>query len=461
MTNIILCGGNGTRLWPLSRALMPKQFLKLFNDKSLFELALQRNFKICSDVLVVCNEEQYFLALDQILDSGDSNTKFILEPLAKNTAAAITLACLSLPKDEIVLIAPSDHLIKNEKAYREAIDKALEFANKDYLVTFGIKPDCAHTGYGYIKTKNLYDVEAFVEKPNFEKATEFLRQGNYLWNSGMFMFKVEFFLEQMKIFAKEIYDLSLKAYENSLKQDNFIKIRSEDMEKIPELSIDYALMEKSKRVKVIPSDIDWSDVGSFESLAKEFNGGENHANVNAKFLDSNNIFCHISDKKKFVATIDLDDLFIIDTQDVLLVGKKSSSQKVKQIYESIKENESLSKNHLSTHRPWGNFTILEDEKGYKIKRIEVKPGKRLSLQKHFHRNEHWIVLSGTAKVEIEDKETLVRPNESIYIKMGQKHRLSNEGKIPVILIEVQVGEYTQEDDIVRFDDDFGRKDTDE
>ena len=332
---------------------------------------------------MVCNEEQYFLALDQILDSGDSRAKFILEPLARNTAAAITLACFLLPKDEIVLITPSDHLIKDEKAYRESIDKALEFANNDYLVTFGIKPDNPHTGYGYIKTKNLYDVEEFVEKPNLEKASEFLRQGNYLWNSGMFMFKVEFFLEQMKIYAKEIYNLSLKAYENSLKQDNFIKIKSEDMEKIPELSIDYALMEKSKRVKVIPSDIAWSDVGSFESLAKEFNDGKNYANVNAKFLDSNNIFCYIDDKKKFVATIDLDDLFIIDTQDALLVGKKSSSQKVKQIYEAIKENESLSKNHLSTHRPWGNFTILEDEKGYKIKCIEVKPGKKTFFAEAF------------------------------------------------------------------------------
>lgn len=456
MINILLCGGSGTRLWPLSRTLMPKQFLRLFDNKSLFELAFQRNSKICSDTLVVCNEEQYFLALDQILDSGDSRAKFILEPLARNTAAAITLACFLFPKDEIVLITPSDHLIKDEKAYREAIDKALEFANNDYLVTFGIKPDNPHTGYGYIKTKNLYDVEEFVEKPNLEKASEFLRQGNYLWNSGMFMFKVEFFLEQMKIYAKEIYDFSLKAYENSLKQDNFIKIKSKDMEKIPELSIDYALMEKSKRVKVIPSDIAWSDVGSFESLAKEFNDGKNYANVDAKFLDSNDIFCHVSDKKKFVATIDLDDLFIIDTQDALLVGKKSSSQKVKQIYEAIKENESLSKNHLSTHRPWGSFTILEDEKGYKIKRIEVKPGKRLSLQKHFHRNEHWIVLSGTAKVEIEGKETLVRPNESIYIKMGQAHRLSNEGKIPIVLIEAQVGEYTGEDDIIRLEDDFKR-----
>lgn len=347
-------------------------------------------------------------------------------------------------------------MIKNEKAYQEAITKALEFANDDYLVTFGIKPDSPHTGYGYIKSKNIYNVEAFVEKPDLKKAKEFLEDGNYLWNSGMFMFKVGFFLEQMQIYAKEIYDFCLEVHKNAFKQDNFIKIKSIDMEKIPELSIDYALMEKSNKVKVIPSDIAWSDVGSFESLAKEFNDGGNYSNANAKFLDSNNIFCYASDKKKFVATIDLDDIFIIDTQDALLISKKSSSQKVKQIYEIIKENENLSKNHLCTHRPWGSFTVLEDEKGYKIKRIEVKPGKRLSLQKHFHRNEHWIVLSGTASVEIDGIESLVRPNESIYIKMGQKHRLSNYGKIPVVIIEAQVGEYTGEDDIVRLEDDYKR-----
>lgn len=454
MTNILLCGGSGSRLWPLSRTLMPKQFLKLFDDKSLFELTLQRNSKACSSTLIVCNEEQYFLALDQI--SNASKTQFILEPMVKNTAAAITLACLSLPKEEIVLITPSDHLIKNEKAYQEVIMKALEFVVDDHLVTFGIKPDSPHTGYGYIKSKNIYNVEAFIEKPDFKKAKEFLEDGSYLWNSGMFMFKVEFFLEQMQIYAKEIYDFCFKAHKNALKQDNFIKIKSIDMEKIPELSIDYALMEKSNKVKVIPSDIAWSDVGSFESLSKEFNDGGNYSNVSAKFLDSNNIFCYSSDKKKFIATIDLDDMFIVDTQDALLISKKSSSQKVKQIYEFIKENENLSKNHLCTHRPWGSFTILEDEKGYKIKRIEVKPGKRLSLQKHFHRNEHWIVLSGTASVEIDGVENLVRPNESIYIKMGQNHRLSNYGKIPVVIIEAQVGEYTGEDDIVRLEDDYKR-----
>ncbi|CAM2808862.1 mannose-1-phosphate guanylyltransferase/mannose-6-phosphate isomerase [Helicobacter burdigaliensis] len=458
MTNILLCGGSGTRLWPLSRANMPKQFLQIFNKKSLFLLTLERNLKICSQALVVSNEEQYFLALEQAQDYlKDEKVKFYLETSARNTAAAITLACLSLEKDEIVLVTPSDHLIKDEKAYQEVVKKAEEFAKTNNLVTFGIMPSYAETGYGYIKSQNIYEVEKFIEKPSLQKAQEFLQEGNYFWNSGMFCFRVGYFLEQMKIHANDIYEDSLNAYQNALKMSDFIKFKKEDMEQIPSLSIDYALMERAKEVKVVPSDIGWSDVGSFESLSKEFQTDENgnYTNAKTKFLDSKNIFC-LAEKNKFIATIDIEDLFIIDTQDALLVGKKTSAQKVKNIYESIKSNSSLSQNHLTTYRPWGSFTILEDERGYKIKRIEVKPGKRLSLQKHMHRNEHWIVLSGTASVEIEGKECLVRPNESIYIKMGQAHRLSNYGKIPIVMIEAQVGEYTGEDDIIRIEDDYKR-----
>lgn len=455
MTNIILCGGNGTRLWPLSRTLMPKQFLQIFDSKSLFELTYTRNSKFCDKTLIVSNQDQYFLALDQI---EDCKAQYLLESLSKNTAAAITLAALSLPKDEIVLVTPSDHLIKDEKAYENAIQKALEFAKNDYIVTFGIKPDCAETGYGYIKFKDN-DVLEFCEKPNKQKAKEFIQQGNYLWNSGMFVFKVSFFIKQMKEFANEIYTSCLRAYQNAIKSENFIKIKENDMQNIPSISIDYALMEKTKSLKIIESDIGWSDVGSFESLSKELqNGEENFTNSKHKLIDCKNNFFYCQNNKKFIAALDIEDLVIVDTDDALLISKKDSTQRIKEIVESIKNDENLSKNHLTTHRPWGTYTILESDIGYKIKRIEVKPGKRLSLQKHFHRNEHWIVLSGTASVQIEGNQSLVRPNESIYIKMGQKHRLSNEGKIPVVLIEVQVGEYTEEDDIIRFDDDFGRND---
>ncbi|TDJ82090.1 mannose-1-phosphate guanylyltransferase/mannose-6-phosphate isomerase [Campylobacter volucris] len=457
MTNIILCGGSGTRLWPLSRSEMPKQFLKIFNNYSLFELTLKRNFNICDNTLIVSNENQYFLALDQLNDVK-VNSNFILEPISKNTAPAIILACLSLPLDEIVLVTPSDHLIKDEIVYKDVIYKAIEFAKEDNLVTFGIKPSKPEVGYGYIKIKNNYEVDSFIEKPDIEKALDFFQDKSYFWNSGIFLFKVGFFLEQIKKYAFNVYDFSLKAYENSIKQDNFIKIRQNDMEKIPNISIDYALMEKTKDIKIIPSDIKWNDLGSFESLSTEFafNNENNYSNTDSKFIESKNNFIYSQDNTKFIAGININDLIIIDTQDALLISDKSSSQKVKQIYEFIKDNKKLSKNHLTAYRPWGSFTILENNFGYKIKHIEVKPGKRLSLQKHFHRNEHWVILSGTATVEIDGKENIVRPNESIYIKMGQIHRLSNNGKIPVILIEAQVGEYTEEDDIIRLEDDYKR-----
>lgn len=256
-----------------------------------------------------------------------------------------------------------------------------------------------------------------------------------------------------------IYKSCLQAYNNAIKEKNLIKIAKEDMKKIPSISIDYALMEKTKKLKIIPTDIGWNDVGNFDALHEEIKGDNNNfINSNNKLINCKNNFFFSQNPNKFIAGIDVENLIVVDTGDALLVARKDSAQKVKEIFEHIKDNENLSKNSLTTHRPWGKYTILEDNQGYKIKRIEVLPGKRLSLQKHFHRNEHWIVLSGTATVEIDDHVFTVCPNESIYIKMGQKHRLINDGKIPIILIEAQVGEYTNEDDIIRFDDDFGRKD---
>lgn len=455
MTNIVLCGGSGTRLWPLSRTLMPKQFLRIFDNKSLFELTYERNAKLCDKTLIISNQEQYFLILDQI---NTHKAEYILESIPKNTAAAITISAFSLPKDEIVLVSPSDHLIKNEKAYESAVCQALEFAKNDFIVTFGIKPSYTETGYGYIHCEGN-EVLGFYEKPNKEKAEYFIKEGAYLWNSGMFMFKTSFFLTQMKEFASEIYDKCLKAYQNAIKIDSLIKIRNEDMQDMPSISIDNALMEKTKKIKIIKTDMGWSDVGSFSTLSKELqNENDNFINSRHKFIDCKNNFFYCQNNKKFIAAIDVENMVVVDTDDALLISKKDSTQKVKDIVLSIKDDKNLSINHLTSHRPWGTYTILESDKGYKIKRIEVKPNKRLSLQKHFHRNEHWIVLSGTATIEIEGEKSLVRPNESIYIKMGQKHRLSNNGKIPVVLIEVQVGEYTEEDDIVRFDDDFGRDD---
>ncbi|MDD3008378.1 MAG: mannose-1-phosphate guanylyltransferase/mannose-6-phosphate isomerase [Arcobacter sp.] len=456
MTNIILCGGSGTRLWPISRTLMPKQFVKLFSNKSLFQLTVERNSKLCKSQFIVSNAEQYFLALDQLEELGKKNNKYLLEPIGRNTAPAIALACMALEYDEIVLVTPSDHLIKDEKEYEKVLKKAKELASDNKLVTFGITPTFAETGFGYIESINEFDVKAFHEKPNFETATSYLKAGNYYWNSGMFMFKAGVFLDELEKYSLEIYNQSMKAFNNASK-DEIIRIKHDDMMLIPEDSIDYAVMEKSDIVKVIPSNINWSDVGSFdalfEELPKDKNG--NTQNSNHISIDSKNNL--IYGNERVIATVDVEDLIIIDTGDALLVSKKGSSQKVKKVVEKLKEtNSQLHNIHLTGHRPWGTYTVLEESNGYKIKRIEVKPGKRLSLQKHFHRNEHWIVVSGTATVTVGDNKYYVRPNESTYIKMGEIHRLENEGKIPVVLIEAQVGEYTGEDDIVRIDDDFKR-----
>ena len=455
MTNIILCGGSGTRLWPISRTLMPKQFVKLFDDKSLFQLTIERNSKVCDSQFIVSNTQQYFLALDQLEELNKFNNRYLLEPVGKNTAPAIALACMKLDPKEIVLVTPSDHLIKDEAQYKKVLVQAKELAEENNLVTFGIKPDFAETGFGYIEADGL-DVIAFHEKPNKETAQRYIKAGNYYWNSGMFCFKAGVFLDELKQYSPEIFEASKMALLDSIEDDNVTRIKLEAMMDIPEDSIDYAVMEKSKIVKVIPSDIDWSDVGSFDALYEELPKDENGNTLNPNYLsiDSKNNF--IYGLKRKIATVDIEDLIIVDTGDALLISKKGSSQKIKKIVDEVKKTTELHNIHLTGYRPWGSYTVLENTSGYKIKRIEVKPGKRLSLQKHFHRNEHWIVVSGTATVTLGETTKLVRPNESTYIKMGEIHRLSNEGKIPVVLIEAQVGEYTGEDDIVRISDDFKR-----
>ena len=435
---------------------MPKQFVKLFDDKSLFQLTVERNSKVCDSQFIVSNAQQYFLALDQLEELHRNNNKYLLEPVGRNTAPAIALACLSLNPEELVLVTPSDHLIKDEAEYKKVLQRAKELAEEDNLVTFGITPTFAETGFGYIEAED-FSVKAFHEKPDAETAQEYLNAGNYYWNSGMFLFKAGVFLEELKTYAPKVYESSLEAYNNAKESDeSLIRIKHEDMLNIPEDSIDYAVMEKSTKVKVVPSNIDWSDVGSFDALFEEMPKDENNNTLTEKHIaiDSKNNLVYAKDK--YVATVDVEDLIIVDTGDALLVSKKGSSQKVKKVVKEIKKVSDLHNIHLTGHRPWGTYTVLEDTPGYKIKRIEVKPGKRLSLQKHFHRNEHWIVVSGTATVTVGDTTELIRPNESTYIKMGDLHRLSNEGKIPVVLIEAQVGEYTGEDDIVRICDDFKR-----
>ena len=486
MTNIILCGGSGTRLWPISRTHMPKQFVKLFNNKSLFQLTVERNSNLCNSQLVVSNAEQYFLALDQLEELYKKNNKYLLEPIAKNTAPAIALACMQLDYDEIVLVTPSDHLIKDEKEYEKVINKAKEFASENKLVTFGITPTFAETGFGYIEcvvdselcVDDGMDVAKFHEKPSLKVAENYittnkkLQTTRYLWNSGMFCFKAGVFIDELKNYSPEIYETSKIAFENAIGTEtlvsakgevktslpNLIRIKHEDMANIPEDSIDYAVMEKSNIVKVIPSNISWSDVGSFDSLYEELPKDKNNNTINDNHIaiDSKNNLVYGVERK--IATVDIEDLIIIDTGDALLISKKGSSQKVKKVVEKLKESNSQLHNiHLTGYRPWGSYTVLEESTGYKIKKIEVTPWKRLSLQTHKYRNEHWVVVSGIATVEVNNNTFLLNENESTYIKAGQIHRLSNNSDAPLVIIEVQVGEYTGEDDIVRFDDDFKRE----
>lgn len=467
MTNIILCGGSGTRLWPISRTLMPKQFVKLFDKKSLFQLTVERNSKVCDSQFIVSNTEQYFLALDQLKELYEipnqvenDRAKYLLEPIGRNTAPAIALACMTLDKDEIVLVTPSDHLIKDEDEYKKVLQKAKELASEDNLVTFGIKPTFAETGFGYIEADGL-DVKAFHEKPDSKTAQEYLDAGNYYWNSGMFCFKAGVFLDELKKYSPEVYKTSLKALTNTRHsqldwESNMIRIKHEDMNSIPEDSIDYAVMEKSNIVKVVPSDINWSDVGSFDSLFEELPKDENNNTLNKNLISIDSKNNLVYGDKRCIATVDIENLIIVDSGDALLISKKGSSQKVKQIVSEVRKTTQLHNIHLTGHRPWGTYTILEDSDGYKIKRIEVKPNKRLSLQRHKHRNEHWVVVSGEATVTINDNTFVLNQNESTYIKAGDIHRLLNDTNEPLVIIEAQVGEYTGEDDIERLEDDFRR-----
>jgi len=408
----------------------------------------------------------------------------LLEPVGRNTAPAIALACLALDPEEIVLVTPSDHLIKNEAAYLEAVKKAQTLAEQNNLVTFGITPQYPETGFGYIQaepeesttdyglsaTNSGLNVVAFKEKPDLKTAEGYLSQNvalstqhlalKYYWNSGMFCFKAGIFLEELHKYSPEIYDTCKLAFDNKIIQNLTLRIQHSQMEAIPSESIDYAVMEKSNKVKVVPSNIDWSDLGSFDALYAELphdaNGNASQSIQHSKLIiqnSENNLI--ISDKQ--VAAIDIEDLIIIDTADALLVSKKGSSQKVKEVVKQLKEqNSSLPNIHVTAHRPWGTYTILDESDGYKVKRIVVKPGKRLSLQKHHHRSEHWIVVSGTAVVTRGAETYTVNANESTYIPIGEVHRLENVGKIPLVMIEAQVGEYVGEDDIVRLEDDFQR-----
>jgi mannose-1-phosphate guanylyltransferase len=429
-----------------------------------------RNSKVCDSQFIVSNTEQYFLALDQLDELDKQNNKYLLEPVGRNTAPAIALACMSLDPDEIVLVTPSDHLIKDKNEYKKVLSQAKDLAKENNLVTFGITPTFAETGFGYIEVFNdkkysthasasrisAFSARAFHEKPNQQTAQNYLDVGNYYWNSGMFCFKAGIFLDELKKYSPKIYETSEQALNNISSDVSMTRIKHDDMINIPNDSIDYAVMEKSNIVKVIPSDINWSDVGSFDALFEELAKDKDNNTINKNHISVDSKNNLIYGDERCIATVDIEDLIIVDSGDALLVSKKGSSQKVKQIVSEIRKDTQLHNIHLTGHRPWGTYTILEDSDGYKIKRIEVKPHKRLSLQSHKYRNEHWIVVSGRATITLNDKVFTLNENESTYIKAGDKHRLLNDTNELLLIIEVQVGSYTGEDDIIRFEDDFSR-----
>ncbi len=457
MQVVILCGGSGTRLWPVSRTLYPKQFCQLFGDESLFQKTISRNINLANSFKVVINQEQYFLGLDQAEQiNAKKPCQFILEPVGRNTAPAIAIAALAADPDEILLIVPSDHLIEKQSDYEKAIKQAVELARADNLVTFGIKPHYAETGYGYIEASG-FDVKSFKEKPDAQTAESYLKAGNFFWNSGMFCFKAGAFLSELKKHTPDIYADSLKAFNAAKKEEQAIRVRMEDMKAIRSESIDYAVMEKSTLVKVVPADIGWSDLGSFDALydALPKDNSGNTISENVIHIGSKNNL--IIGNKRLISTIDVEDLMIVDTTDAIVIAKKGSTQKVKELVAEVKKlNVEMTNVHTTAHRPWGTYTILEENPGYKVKQITVRPGAKLSLQYHHHRSEHWIVVSGIATITIDDRVFELKQNESTYIPKEAKHRLFNNHKENLVLIEAQVGTYLGEDDIVRLQDDYKR-----
>ncbi len=479
MYAVIMAGGSGTRFWPLSREKTPKQLLKIGGEDSLILQTVSRVLPMVriEDVFIVTNHSLAD-SINQQLSTKFNRTwngNFILEPEAKNTAPALGLAALHLERidpNAIIVVLAADHIISKSDLFLDLLKTASEAAKQDFLVTLGIKPDRPETGYGYIKAgtsvssaspgnqmpANVNRVEAFVEKPDIDTAREYLKSGRYFWNSGIFIWKVRTFLKEIEKYQKDLYQ-GLMEIKRNIGTDKESEVIAEVFKKINAISIDYAVMEKTDNAAVIPADIGWSDVGSWTALddVSERDRSGNIMTGNVIDIGSSNSILYAD--KRLVATIGLKDTVVVDTPDATLVCSKEKAQDVKKVVDELKKrkaDEHLV--HRTVQRPWGSYTVLEGGDRYKIKRIEIYPGAKLSYQLHHHRSEHWVVVAGTARVTNGDKVYDVHPNESTYIPISTKHRLENQGKIPLQIIEVQNGEYLEEDDIVRFDDDYNRHD---
>lgn len=472
---VILSGGAGSRLWPVSREGHPKPFMKLADGETLIQKTYKRAGSLASaikhaktsQVLTVTNRDYYFISKDELIKSG-VNGLFLLEPVGRNTAAAIALAAHQAIKqygqDVVILVLAADHLILDEKSFEIAVNEALSLASQNFLVTFGIEPTSPNTGFGYIecgeKIGKAQKVNRFVEKPSLEKATTYLDSGRYLWNSGMFCFKASNLLSELALHAPDISGAVSNCWSEIQaceERGGMIEIPADPFDLIPSISIDHALMEKAKNVVVVPANMGWSDIGSWDAIAALVKPDDknNRAIGEAIFVDSSNTF--IQSEDRLVAAVGVNNLTIVDTVDALLVVNSDATQDVKKAVALLKASgHDAIKLHRTILRPWGAYTILEEGPGFKVKRIEVKPGASLSLQMHKSRSEHWIVVSGLALIVNGSQQMKLATNESTYIPAGNKHRLSNIGDDILVMIEVQSGAYLGEDDIVRYDDQYGR-----
>ena len=462
---IILAGGSGTRLWPLSRKTHPKQFISLLNETSLFQDTLTRLPKEALDPIVICNEDHRFLVAEQAREINVTLNSIILEPIGRNTAPAIALAAIKVLNDfenPILIVLAADHKIENKSAFHDAIKIAHKLAENNKLVTFGIIPKSAETGYGYIEIEKkdkaeYFDIKSFVEKPNKKNAINFLNSGNYLWNSGMFMFNASIYLSELNKFEPEILTSCKKSLSNEFKDLEFIRIDKKEFCKSPNQSIDYAVMEKTNKAKVVPLDAGWSDVGSWDALMdskiKDSLGNVVEGDVTLDQVKNSYLYS----TSRLVAASNIADLIVIDTQDALLVTTRDNSLSIKNIVKKLKKNKRTEiENHRKVYKPWGYYDSIDTGYNFQVKRILVNPGAKLSLQKHLHRAEHWVVVSGVAKITCGKKIYNLEKNQSTYIPKGEIHRLENIESYPLEIIEVQTGNYLGEDDIIRLKDDYQR-----
>ena len=470
---VILCGGSGSRLWPLSRKSYPKQFLALDGNSelTLLQKTLKRleSFENISQPIIICNEEHRFIVAEQCRSIDVVPGEIILEPVGKNTAPAIILASLNVldkNNDANLIVLSSDHLIHNESQFLEAVKCGLDFTLQNKIVTFGVIPDRPETGYGYIRIENRIDInnlkghtiKEFIEKPDFEKAQQFISSGKYVWNSGIFMFKASIVLKELEKYSKKNIDIIKNSLKKGNKDLDFLRIDKHIFQKCENISIDNAVMEKTDLGIVVPIDNGWSDIGSWYSLWQSSAKDKNSNFIKGKVYSEQSSDNYVRSEGRLIVTIGIKNTVIVETDDVVLISDMKKTQEVKNVVKRLQEKGfSQSSTHNLVYRPWGSYQSMLKEQRWQVKLIKVKPNSSLSLQMHHHRAEHWIIVSGTALVQIDEKIELFAENQSVYIPLGSKHRLTNPGKVNLTIIEVQSGNYLGEDDIIRFDDRYGRK----